>query len=311
MFFSERYKPGDDGLEQAMLFKKLMVDGLTGGDPLAFLPWLRIFPLPYLKTLREYVRVRDNYLHKRVGDHKLDYDENNLRDFADTMLKLTFDKPVQEGTGITTITDDYIEIMFSEMYIGGSETSISALRWCIVYLLHWPKYQDEVYDEIVSVVGKDRYPTLADRDSLPLTKAVVMETLRLASIVPNGVPRRTTEITTLNGKYIPKDAMVMFNIWNIHRDERHWKNPHEFNPHRWLDIDNKISVDDKSFMSFGLGKRKCIGASVAESYLFLILARLVKDFQINPEPCNPIPDLNGTAAITIIPKPFRVVLKLR
>ena len=312
ILFSKRYQPGDDDLKQVLEFKRLMIKGLSNGDPLFFLPWLRIFPLSYLKTLQRHVDIRDQYLGKMLHEHKITFDKNNLRDFADSMMKLISEEPIPKGAGITCFTDNHFKMAFSEIYVTGGETSVSVFRWSIVYLLHWPEYQDKIHNEIVSVIGKERYPTLADREMLPLTRAVVMETLRLSSVVALGVPHKSTERATIGGKNIPRDTMIFFNAWNIHRDERHWKNPHKFDPHRWLNEEGNYSSEKIiSFMPFGIGKRQCLGKSAAQSYLFLIIARLLKDFQITPEPGKPIPDLDGTFGITKIPKPFSVVFKSR
>jgi cytochrome P450 len=44
----------------------------------------------------------------------------------------------------------------------GSETTASTLQWLIAILINFPDVQDKVYEEIFSVVGKDRLPTATD-----------------------------------------------------------------------------------------------------------------------------------------------------
>ena len=312
ILFSKRYQPDDADLKQVLKFHHLMMEGPGKGDPVTFLPWLRFFPLRYLKLLQRHIDVRDQYLGKMFHKHKTTFDKNNIRDYTDGMMKLISEEPIPKGAGITCFTDKDFKMNFAEIFVAGNQTSISAFTWSIVYLLHWPEYQDKIHDEIVSVIGKERYPTLADREMLPLTRAVVMETLRLSSVAALAVPHKSTEGATIGGKNIPKDAMILFNVWNIHRDERHWNNPHKFDPHRWLNEEGNYSSEKIiSFMPFGIGKRTCLAKSAALSYLFLIIARLLKDFQITPELGKPIPDLDGIFGNTTIPKPFSVVFKSR
>ena len=136
ILFSKRYQPDDDDLKRVLEFKHLMIKGLSNGDPLLFLPWLRIFPLGYLKTLQRHVDVRDKYLVKMLHEHKTTFDKTNLRDFADSMMKLISEEPIPKGAGIKCFTDKHYKMAFSEIFVTGSETSVSIFRWGIVYLLH-------------------------------------------------------------------------------------------------------------------------------------------------------------------------------
>lgn len=49
-----------------------------------------------------------------------------------------------------------------------------------------PKVAEKVHDEIDRVIGRDRIPSLADRESLPYFDAALQESLRIAPPVPLG-----------------------------------------------------------------------------------------------------------------------------
>ena len=58
----------------------------------------------------------------------------------------------------------------------------------------------KVYQELMRVVGKERLPKLSDQPFLPYTCAVIMETQRLASVMPFLFPHSLTKETRIMGK---------------------------------------------------------------------------------------------------------------
>ena len=64
--------------------------------------------------------------------------------------------------------------------------------------------QTRVQAEIDSVVGEGRNVSLEDKADLPYTNAVLMESMRMATIVPNALPHSASEDIEYNGYIIPK-----------------------------------------------------------------------------------------------------------
>ena len=251
-------------------------------------------------------------LRKKLLEHRETYNENNIRDFTDALLKSCTDEKILNKADLISFTDDHLEMLINDVFVGGVETTLTTLRWCIVYLLHWPEYQNEIYNEIMNVVGPDRYPGLSDRASLPLTECFLLETLRISSLAPLGVPHKATENSSISGKQISKGTQVIFNVWNIHRDERYWESPNEFKPHRWLNEDGRCAEDKhKSFIPFSAGRRICPGKDLARDELFLFMSRLLRDFRITNPPNEPIPSLEGELGITLSPVKFNAVFTPR
>jgi hypothetical protein len=68
-----------------------------------------------------------------------------------------------------------------------------------------PDVQSNVREEIYTVIGKDRLPTLADRLLMPYTEATILEIHRMANIGPFGLPHSTfRKGFSIRGKVIPK-----------------------------------------------------------------------------------------------------------
>ena len=305
--FGKRYEYEDSEFKEILLFMNFVFAGVASTNAIAYMPWLRFFPLDGLKKLKKGLSIRDPILRQQLTQHRQTYNENNLRDFTDYVIKFSRDEVTLKKFG-EVLTDDHMELLLNDLFIAGTETTLTTLLWGIIYLIHWPKYQDEIYTEIILKIGQDRYPSLKDRDALPLVNAALSETLRLSSVTPLGVPHKSMEDTTLLTKLnIPKGTTVLINHWQLHHDEHYWSNPHEFNPYRWLGDDKNVD-SLKSFLPFSAGTRVCLGKNIAEAELFLFYSRLVRDFKFEVKPGDCLPSLIGNDGITLTPKKFEAFI---
>lgn len=310
--FGHRYKEDDEDFKQIIKFTELIFGGLGSSDAVAVLPWLRFFPLDGLKKLEEGVAIRDPILRKNVQQHIDTFDPTNLRDITDCMLKVRTDREFLEKAEIPNISDDQLEMILNDIFVGAIETTLASLRWMFVYLVRWPEYQEMMFKEIVNKCGPDDYPTLKEKSSFHMVQACIQESLRLASLAPLGVPHKAVQNDTINGKSVPKGAQVLTNIWSCHNDTRHWENPEEFNPLRWLDENGEYHLlKNKSFLPFGAGRRNCFGEAIAKSELFVMFSRLVKDFSVEANPDEELPSLEGVLGITLSPPTYKVIFKAR
>jgi cytochrome P450 len=79
-------------------------------------------------------------------------------------------------------------------------------------VLH-PEVQTAAQSEIDATIGSSRLPSLIDRPHLPYIDAIVSEVLRHSQPSPLGVPHRVRCDDTHGGYFIPKDSLVIPNIW--------------------------------------------------------------------------------------------------
>jgi cytochrome P450 len=78
------------------------------------------------------------------------------------------------------------------------------------------------------------------------------------------------------GYHIPKDSVVVTNIYRIDRDEAVYPEPNKFRPERWIENPNlPLAV-------FGFGRRKCPGGSLARRSMFMALSRILWTYKIKP-----------------------------
>ncbi|GFO38658.1 cytochrome p450 [Plakobranchus ocellatus] len=97
----------------------------------------------------------------------------------------------------------------------------------------------------------------------------------------------------------------MVNLDSVLRDESAWGDPYIFRPDRFLDADFSVIVK-KELISFGIGKRNCLGDALASIELFLFIGALVQKFEFLPEKDNELPTLVPNVGITRVAKPFKV-----
>ncbi len=73
----------------------------------------------------------------------------------------------------------------------------------------YPEVQRKAQQELDDVIGSKRLPDHSDRDALPYTHAVVLETFRWMPVVPLGIPHRVMVDDEYNGHRIPKGSMIL------------------------------------------------------------------------------------------------------
>ncbi|XP_012228131.1 cytochrome P450 306a1 [Linepithema humile] len=276
--------------------------GVAG--PLNFLPFLRFLPrfgklIESLidgkqKTHQIYQTIIDEY---RVRREKTD---NFLAVFDDVMTANT-DNPGH-------FTQPQFYHMLADLFGAGVDTTLTSFRWFLLFMAVYPDEQKKVQDEMNELLGQ-KLPSLEDRLILIRLEAAIMETQRLRSVVPIGIPHGTIENTQVGGYDVPKGTMVIPLQYAIHTDSSYWQDPLSFRPERFI-TDEGALAKPKAFLPFQTGKRMCVGDELARMMLFLFAARILHSFAIST-PSGAHIDLEGECGITLVPKPHRLVFTPR
>lgn len=195
--------------------------------------------------------------------------------------------------------------VIGDLFAAGMETTATTLCWAVIYLLYYPQVQEKCYQEIYKTVGTERLPSMQDKLQLPYLEATIMEVLRICNLVPFGVQHSVSRDVVFNGYCIPKNAIILPLMESILSDEQIWSEPKVFKPERFLDQDGKI-VRPEEFIPFSLGRRMCLGESLARMELFLFLSAMIQRFTFLPPEDGEMPSLEGILGVTLSPRPFRV-----
>jgi len=139
-----------------------------------------------------------------------------------------------------------------------------------------------------------------------------MEVMRCSSIVPIGMSHKAIENTKVGGYDIPKGTMIAANIYQVHHDPEVWGDPAIFRPERFINPDGTCMQRHESFMPFSVGRRACMGESLARDSLFLFTSLIVQNFTLAVPEGREMPTLGPKfGKITSQPYPFEVSLKSR
>ena len=136
-----------------------------------------------------------------------------------------------------------------------------------------------------------------------------METQRFANIVPNGVQHLCHRDFTVNGFTIPADTLIQPVFAEILKGD-YWKDGMTFRPERFLDDKGDVRRDEH-FIPFSIGKRQCLGETLAKAEMFLFFTSLIHQFKFLPEDETKLPSEEYTPGVTILPVPFKARLVSR
>ena len=195
----------------------------------------------------------------------------------------------------------------------GQETTSTTLRWLLLLLAKYPVVQQRVFDEIDRVV-EHREPNYAHRAQMPYTDSVLNEAMRFGSIVPLA-PHVVVSPVTIGDFELPVDTIVLGNLYAILHDPKVWPDAEHFNPE--ANFPTAVSSDEErellacrmqSFIPFSVGKRVCLGETLARQELFIFFVGLMQRFRVAASPEHPLPSgYLGTHGITRAPMAFKVL----
>ncbi|TFY78271.1 hypothetical protein EWM64_g5740 [Hericium alpestre] len=199
------------------------------------------------------------------------------------------------------LKDETLNIM-----LAGRDTTSSTLTFCLYMLSQHPNVMKRLREEILSVVGDNRGPSIEELREMKYLRAVINETLRLFPVVPLN-SRTSVKDTVFPGLkpgqkpwFIPKGTLCVYSIWQMHRRTDLWgpdgaisfcfpgadandTAPHaalDFDPDRFLDARLKkyLTPNPFIFLPFNAGPRICLGQQFAYNELSFMLVRLLQAF---------------------------------
>lgn len=184
------------------------------------------------------------------------------------------------------LDDQNIRYQILTFLIAGHETTSSALSFALYFLAGNPGLAQRAVEETDAVLGTDPdvVPSYEQVPRLRYLRRVLDESLRLWPPAP-GFGREPREATVIGGRYAmtPEDHAVVL-LPRVHRDPAAWgPDADEFNPDRFLP-ENSRGRMPHALKMFGTGERSCIGRQFALHEAVLVLARLLRRYEISAEP---------------------------
>ncbi|XP_051814890.1 sterol 26-hydroxylase, mitochondrial isoform X1 [Acanthochromis polyacanthus] len=173
----------------------------------------------------------------------------------------------------------------TELLLAGVDTTSNTISWSLYNLAKEPEIQEQLYQEVIGVCPRDKVPNSSDIAQMPYLKAIIRETLRLYPVVP-GNARVTVDNEIVVGDHLfPKKTLFHLCHYAVSYDKNIFPDPHAFQPQRWLrGLEDKSKQHPFGSVPFGFGVRACLGRRVAELEMYLLLSRLIKQYEVRPDP---------------------------
>eukprot|EP00095_Tigriopus_kingsejongensis_P008076 maker-scaffold1264_size52097-snap-gene-0.11 protein:Tk08076 transcript:maker-scaffold1264_size52097-snap-gene-0.11-mRNA-1 annotation:"cytochrome p450 cyp44" len=175
-----------------------------------------------------------------------------------------------------------VTVICLSLFSDGLSTTTPTLLFNLYALANNKAVQELVYQEICNVMGMDDTITVEHINRMVYLKAFVKETFR---VWPNGteVSRYTEEDMELSGYRIPAGTHVDLNPLVHFRDPKLFPNPNVHQPERWMRSkpDREAGIHPYLLTPFGHGTRMCAGRRFAEQDLYVVLATILRRFELS------------------------------
>jgi cytochrome P450 len=167
--------------------------------------------------------------------------------------------------------------------VAGHETTASQLAWAIARLAREPHVVALLREELEAGQGED-YLT-----------ATIYEVMRLNPVLPNAEPRLTTRRVQIGDFEYPPGVALLASASLVHHDPAIYPEPHAFRPDRFLDT----QPGTYTWIPFGGGRRRCLGASFALQEMKIVLRAVVERYELAPS--RAVPERTRRRSITLSP----------
>ena len=230
-------------------------------------PWARFQAL---------LRAVDEPLYAEIAERRADPGLGERDDILSALVEARFD----DGEGMS---DSELRDQLMTLLLAGHETTATALAWSFDMLLRHPLQLGRLRDEIDA----------GDDDSY--MRATITEVLRLRPVVPLA-GRRLAQDLHVDGLDLPAGTDVAPAIWLTHTRPDIYPDPLAFRPERFLDN----PPDTYSWIPFGGGVRRCLGAAFAEFEMRIVLREVLSRYELRA--ASPRPERVGRRNITLSPR---------
>ena len=222
-------------------------------------------------------RLVDELIYEEIDRRRAVADLDEREDIL-SMLLLARD---EEGEAMT---DDELRDELVTLLVAGHETTATALAWAFELLIRNPPVLRRLRDELEN--ADDTY-----------LNAVVKESLRVRPVIA-GVGRVVREEPfELGGHVIPPGVEINPSIAGIHRRADRYPDPRKFRPERFLEPD---PPDTYTWLPFGGGTRRCLGASFATFEMGVVIRRVLE--RTGLAPVGERPEKGVRRGVTLVPE---------
>lgn len=212
------------------------------------------------KWLLKQRNVTDKLLYAQIAARRAE-GNTDRRD----VLAMLLQARDEDGQGMTDVElrDELMTALAA-----GHETTATGLAWAFERILSHPPVLARLQQEVKDAGGKDASPDKLA--ALPYLDATIKEVMRLRPVIPM-VGRVLQKPYTLSGYDLPAGATIAACIYLAQRNPDVYPDPEAFKPERFVDG----QPDPTTWLPFGGGIRRCIGAAFANYEMKIVLATIL------------------------------------
>eukprot|EP01084_Bolivina_argentea_P292013 501933_1 len=214
---------------------------------------------------------------------KFKHNENNFA-HIDYMIE----KEKNNEISVKEVISDTHNILLAAI-----DTTTKSSQIGFLYLAKYQKVQEMVYNELICTIKKHNLKEFHFKilHDLHIFRAFILEMLRIGCVAPVGVPHVTKKdySVKINDKIVvvPKMTLVHSNTYYMQKYVD-WTNNktlsvenNDIHLEYWLDSDKRFKMND-NFVLFGVGKRDCVGRTIAMKILYSIFALFICKYKFMP-----------------------------
>ncbi|XP_066922235.1 cytochrome P450 1A2-like [Clytia hemisphaerica] len=278
-------------------------------NPADFFPVLQKFPNKRLSVIsncgKEFERFNMDMLRKELQKPS-DENNNGVNAAPTTILENLLKNETAESLESEDTCKELAKLV-SDMIGAGFDTIPSTLSWAFIYLSNNPNIVKKCREELDGLSTDTNNFNYTNKSKTPYFMATIYEILRMSCVAPTGVLHKSNEEALIQGYVIPKNTIVIANLYQMNFDESTWLKPNELRPERFLNDSNEL--DSKlcnEIATFSVGTRRCPGDKLAVAMMYAILGTFIAKYDINMVQ-SPI-DMQPLRGMTSKPKDFLLQL---
>ena len=266
--------------EERLTVLRPKVNHMVNIDAKMLLAWSypRLFRLPPWRGYFKNQQAVDKLLYAEIAERREAHDLDGRDDVLSRLLRVGAD-PNGEDSGETPLTDAEMRDQLVTLLLAGHETTASALSWTLHELGRHPELHARAV--IAADTGDDAF-----------LEACLKESMRLHPII-DFVARTLQSDQVVAGRRLPRGTTVTPSIMLSHSRDENFADSHLFNPDRFT----VGKVAPNTWIPFGGGVRRCIGAAFSLMEGTVVLREVLQRFSVEADTVAP----NKLRNITNVP----------
>jgi cytochrome P450 len=154
--------------------------------------------------------------------------------------------------------------------VAGHETTASQLSWAFERLAREPAVLKRLQEDLDTGSGEE-YMT-----------ATINEILRMRPVLPNAEPRLVKQPVEIGGIRYPRGVALVASAYLVHHDPEIYPEPYAFRPERFMEQEGGKAPGTYTWIPFGGGRRRCLGASFALLEMKIALRAVLERCELSP-----------------------------